>query len=394
VSGTFDIVASRDLETQPTLHSRRPGWAGPSPSARLPVLCAVAVATATVLVTAAAAQSKPLQHRLDSPQLAEISRASGPISDTQLAVSVNAVASVSAAPTGYWGGEYRTAAGEPVTIFASNSYPVDPALGQRWADFLGTLVHGSELSTVTVLLATPGQISRTCGSDAVACYSAQGGGLLYAPGEDPASDLSAEAVITHEYGHHVAANRSDAPWLALDWGPKRWASAMQVCAKARRDELFPGAENLVQYTLNPGEGWAETYRVLNERKTGRAEEPWQIVSQSLYPTAAALSAAEQDVIAPWQAGTPTTQTAALSRTKKTRTFTVATQLDGTLKLTVRPSAGMRLSVDVFASTTRTAHVVSARAFTRTFTVCGARSYRVRVTDLAGRGSVSLTVAKP
>jgi hypothetical protein len=49
---------------------------------------------------------------------------------------------------------------------------------------------------------------------------------------------------------------------------------------------------------------------------------------------------------------------------------------------------------VFASSTRAAHVVSARAFTRTFTVCGARSYRFRVTDLAGRGTASLTVSKP
>lgn len=168
---------------------------------------------------------------------------------------------------------------------------------------------------------------------------------------------------------------------------------MQVCARARSGELFPGAEDGSRYTQNPGEAWAETYRVLNERKAGRAETPWQIVSQSLYPTAAVLAAAEQDVTAPWQARTTTTQTAALTR-KKTKTFTVATQLDGALKVTLRPAAGMRLSVDVFASSTRAAHAVSARAVSRTLSVCGARSYRVRVTDLAGRGTVSLTVAKP
>ena len=270
---------------------------------------------------------------------------------------------------------------------------MDAALGQRWADFLATLVHGSELSTVTVLLATPAQISVTCGADAVACYSARGA-QLYAPGEDPGSDLSAEAVITHEYGHHVAANRSDAPWLALDWGPKRWASSMQVCAQARRGVLVPGAEDPVQYTENPGEGWAETYRVLNERRAGLPETPWQIVEQSLYPTAAALTAAEQDVTTPWATGTTTTQTATLSQTRKTRTFTVATQLDGTMKMTLRASGGMRVSLDVFASSTSAAHVVSTRAVSRTFTVCGARSYRLRLTDLSGRGSVSLTVAKP
>jgi hypothetical protein len=386
VSGTFDVMASRDLEPKPTLHSRRSERAGRSPSVRLSVLCAVAVATA--LVAAAAAQAKPVQ-RLESPQLAEISRASQPIADTQ----ITAARLSAAAPAGYWGGQYTVSTGESVTVYASNSYPVDAALGQRWADFLATLVHGPELSTATVLLASPEQISRTCGADAVACYSARGE-QIYAPGEDPASDLSTEAVITHEYGHHVAASRSNAPWLALDWGPKRWASAMQVCAKARKGVLVPGAEDPVQYTENPGEGWAETYRLLNERKAGRAETPWEIVDQALYPTAAALTAAEQDVTAPWTTGTTTTQKAVLTRKKKTRTFTVATQLDGTLRMTLKPSAGMRLSVDVFASSTRSAHVVSARAISRSFTVCGARSYRFRVTDLAGRGSVSLTVAKP
>jgi hypothetical protein len=339
-------------------------------------------------VAAAAAQSSTTR-RLDIPQRTQISRAATPIVDKEVAAS-----SVSAvAPAGYWGGQYQTAAGESVTIYASNSYPVDPALGQRWADFLGSLVHGSEISTVTVLLATAAQISRVCGADAVACYSPQGA-VLYTPGEDPGTDLSAEAVITHEYGHHVAANRSDAPWSALDYGPKRWASAMQVCARTRSGELFPGAEDAQHYTLNPGEGWAETYRVLNERKAGLAEAPWQIVTQALYPTASALAAAEQDVTSPWQAATTTTQTGALSRTKKTRTFTFTTPLDGTLKLTLKHSAGMRLSVDVFASSTRIAHVVTAGVVSRSLTVCGTRTSRVRVTELAGRGSVSLSVAKP
>jgi hypothetical protein len=339
-------------------------------------------------VAATAAQSSTTR-RLDVPQRTQIARAAAPIVDREVAAS-----SVSAvAPAGYWGGQYQTAAGESVTIYASNSYPVDPALGQRWADFLGSLVHGSEISTVTVLLATAAQISRVCGADAVACYSPQGA-VLYTPGEDPGTDLSAEAVITHEYGHHVAANRSDAPWSALDSGPKRWASTMQVCARTRSGELFPGAEDAQHYTLNPGEGWAETYRVLNERKAGLAEAPWQIVTQALYPTAAALTAAEQDVTSPWQAATTTTQSGALSRTKKTRTFTGTTPLDGTFRLTLKHSARMRLAVDIFASSTRTAHVVTEGVVSRSFTVCGTRSYRVRVTELAGRGSVSLTVAKP
>jgi hypothetical protein len=350
------------------------------------VLCAAAAVT--VLATAAAAQSAPTR-RLKSPQPAEIARASRPITDTVL----ESPPTSALAPNGFWGGQYRTASGESVTVFASNSYPVDPALGQRWADFLATLVHGSELSSVTVLLATPDQIARVCGGDAVACYSAQGG-LLYAPGEDPSSDFSAEAVITHEYGHHVAAYRSNAPWLALDWGPKRWASSMQVCAKARTGQLVPGAEDPVRYELNPGEGWAETYRVLNERRLGVPEAPWQVVSDSLYPNDSALAAAERDVTSPWEQATTTLRTASLTRTTRTRTYTFTTQLDGTLKVTLRPSVGLRVALDVSASTTPVVHAVSAGSVSRTTTVCGARSYRVRVTDVRGKGSFRLTVTKP
>src|SRR5436190_15234782 len=201
-----------------------------------------AAAVMTALMTAAAAQSAP-ERRLKSPQLDEIGRVAVAIPDSIVRTSAKTLALV---PNGYWGGQYTTSAGELVTIYASNSYPVDATLGQRWANFLASLLHGSELSTVTVLLSTPSQISSTCGTDALACYSPRGA-LLYAPGEDPSSDLSAEAVITHEYGHHVAANRLNAPWDALDWGPKRWASTIQVCARAKKGELAPGAEDPVQY---------------------------------------------------------------------------------------------------------------------------------------------------
>jgi hypothetical protein len=369
-------VASWHLEPQATLHPRR----------RWLTLCAAAVLTA--LVAAAAAQSAPLR-RLKTPDVADIGRAAAPFSDS----IISAPATRALAPNGYWGGQYRTAAGESVTIYASNSYPVDPALGQRWADFLASLLHGAELSTVTVLLSTPAQISSVCGSDALACYSARGA-LLYAPGEDPSSDLSAEAVITHEYGHHVAANRLNTPWDALDWGPKRWASTIQVCARTKKDELAPGAEDPVRYEVNPGEGWAETYRVLNQRRLGVPESPWEIVSQALYPTSASLTAAAQDVSTPWQADTTTARSGSVTRTARTRTYSIATALDGTLKVNLRSSAGLRVALDVYASSTRVAHAAGAGTLARSATICGARTYRVRVTELRGKGSFRLSVTKP
>jgi hypothetical protein len=370
-----------------TLHPHRLARAGRSPSARWLTLCA-AVAVTALMSTAAAQSATKL--RLKAPSLDAIARASGSIPDSiiRTPAATNALA-----PSGYWGGPYKVASGAEVTVYASNSYAVDPALGQRWADFLDSLVHGPEISTVTVLLSTPAQIARVCGGDALACYAPQGA-LLYAPGDDPTSDFSAEAVITHEYGHHVAANRTNAPWPAEDWGPKRWASAEQVCARTRSHQLSPGAEDPVRYETNPGEGWAETYRVLNQRKLGVPESPWEIVSQSLYPTDAALAAAEQDVTSPWQADTSTTRSGSVTRTSRTRTYTVSTPLDGSLTVTVRSSAGLRVALDVYAASARVAHATGLRTLTRSTTVCGSRSYRVRVSELRGKGGFTLSVAKP
>jgi hypothetical protein len=350
------------------------------------MLCAAAVVTA--LAAAAAAQAAPAK-RLKSPTLAALADAGTPIIDGTVKQPVTRAL----APNGYWGGEYRIASGETVTVYASNSYPMDPTLGQRWADFLGSLVHGPELSRVTVLLATPDEISRICGTDALACYSARGE-QLFAPGEDPSSQISAEAVVAHEYGHHVAANRVNPPWDALDWGPKRWATAMQVCARTKTGQLYPGAEDPVHYQQNPGEGWAETYRLLNEQKLGLPQIPWEIVSQSLYPSTAALAAAERDVVSPWSADTTTVRKGSVTRASRTRTYTVSTPLDGTLKLVLRSSAGLRVQMDVFASATRVARVTGGGSLTRSTTVCGTRTYKVRVSDLRGRGTFRLTLSEP
>lgn len=351
-------------------------------------LCAAAAVTA--LTAAAAAQAAPAA-RLKSPQLDQITRAGQPIRDSLIAPP--ATRALAQAPNGYWGGVYKVSTGENVTVYASNAYPMDPALGQRWADFLASLAHGSELSKVTVMLSTDSEISRICGQDALACYSDRGA-LLYAPGQDPSSSLSAEAVITHEYGHHVAANRSNAPWNAIDWGPKRWSSSMQVCAATKQGRLYPGAEDPVRYQENPGEAWAETYRVLNQRLLGLPESPWEIVSQSLYPTSAALTAAQQDVTTPWTTNTTSTLKGVVTPRSKTRTYTVTTPLDGAMKLTLNTARGLRVSFDVLSSSTRVAHVTGSGTLARSTSVCGTRSYRVRVTELKGRGAFQLAVSKP
>jgi hypothetical protein len=298
--------------------------------------------------------------------------------------------------TAYWGGTVTASTGERLTIRVSDSYPQDPALQQKWANFLSSLLHGPELQTVTVYLATLHEVQGICGRSALACYSPSDA-LLVAPADNVTPEISAESIVMHEYGHHVAASRSDAPWTAVDWGTKRWSSYVQVCAKSHAGQLFPGAEDAQNYQLNPGEAFAETYRVLNEHRLGVAESTWDIVTQSMYPDATALSLVEQDVTTPWTANSLTSSTAALTKRAKTRTVAVSTPLDGTLGITVRGVRNARAALDVYnAGGGLISHMLVNGASTKSLntTVCGTRAYRVRLTLQRGSGRFQLAVSKP
>jgi hypothetical protein len=348
----------------------------------------VSVAAAAFLTCPAAAATLSLK----SPTRAALAVAGTPIIDSVLPTTTARRLMAAAAS---WGGTYTASTGEQVTITVSNAYPQDQAVPQRWANFLASLVHGSELSTVRVYLAPLSEVQSYCGPDALACYNPQNS-LLVTPGDDPAANLTAEAVVTHEYGHHIANSRSDAPWDAIDYGTKRWSSYMQVCAKAEAGQYFPGAEQNSRYQLNPGEGFAESYRVLNERKAGIPETPWQVVSTALYPDATALSLIQQDVLSPWTGNTKSTLSTSLSRRARARTLSVSTPLDGKFAVTIRAAKGERVTADLYsASGARVGHTVVTGTGARTLstTTCGSRSYSVKLTRKTGSGAARLVVSK-
>jgi hypothetical protein len=344
------------------------------------------------VLSPAAATATPPRDTLASPSASRIGSAPLFIRDGKL--SARAARSIALGPS--WGGTYTTPSGATVQILVSAAYPEDQAVPQRWADFLDSLVHGPELSELTVYLAPVREVERMCGAQALACYNGDQS-LLAAPGEQVQDGVSAEAVVTHEYGHHIAAHRSNPPWRAIDTGTKRWATYLQVCPRADEGELFPGAEDLRHYFLNPGEAFAEQYRVLNERRAGLPETGWNIVAEDLYPDETSLALLEQDVTAPWQPSAVATYGGTVGAKARTRSFTVATALDGALSVTVRGPAKAKLSVDVYAYATRVGHALTTRTSrTRTLraTVCGARSYRITVGRLSGSGTFSLAVTKP
>jgi hypothetical protein len=348
------------------------------------------VATAVCVATVAAAGEPAAAPRLEAPRASDLSLAQGIVDRTLTPAAAARIAS-------YWGGSFQTSTSEEVTIKVSDAYPQDPAIAQRWATFLGSLVHGPELSSVTVYVAPPDEVERRCGDGALACYS-PGQQLVVTPGEDPTRRISAEAVLAHEYGHHVAANRVNPPFgPTIDWGTKRWASAEQVCARERAGELSPGAEDPIRYPFNPGEGFAESYRLLNERVSGRAETPWLIVDGSLYPSPQALELLRQDVVSPWRANRVSTIRGAFTKAgPRRRTYSSTAAFDGSFEATLRTTGRARLSLAVLNPAGRTVartRATSGSATARTI-VCGTRSFRLQVTHVSGAGRFQLSVSRP
>jgi hypothetical protein len=337
---------------------------------------ALACAFSLVPLTSARAGAAPLQ----TPDVANLGTTAA---FRTTALAPEAQARLTAA--GFWGGPTTASTGETVTVFVSNTYPQDPATQQRWADFFAGLLHGSELSALNAYLMPLGEVQSYCGRSALACYSPRDSTLV-APGDNPAMDVTAEAVVAHEYGHHVAAHRINEPWDAVDYGTKRWASYEQVCARTTSGELHPGAETQSDYATNPGEAFAETYRVLNQRRLGVAETTWDIVTNSLYPDDTALSLVTQDVTQPWSSDTTSTY-----RGTSGKRYIFTSSLDGrfAVKVTAAKRTRVRLQVGTSSSTT-----TAGGSRTMTSTLCGQRTVQVRVTRLSGKGGYTLSVAKP
>jgi hypothetical protein len=228
-------------------------------------------------------------------------------------------------PEGSW--RLFTTGVASVAVSASYASPEETAV--HWTEFLTQLLHGDELEGMTLYLGTPSDVSQLCGSyDALGCY-APGWTRIVATGES-SEGVRPEAVVTHEYGHYIAAHRENPPWDALDWGTKRWSTVLNVCARSHAHKVFPGAEDWA-YTLNPGEGFAESYRFLNGQPTGDVGMDWPIVDRIFYPNAQALQAVRRDVLTPWTHRTNVRLAGRLDARGRAK-VTVSTPFDGNLDL--------------------------------------------------------------
>src|SRR3954447_3768187 len=210
----------------------------------------------------------------------------------------------------------------PVTL--ASSFTGDPAVAQTYATYLGTLPHGPELASLKVTVVPSAEVATECGGDPsdgiLACYGADDQTMIVPGDQARESDVSVNYVIAHEYGHHIAAHRSNAPLNALDFGPKLWSSYELVCDNTLDGKLAPGDQG-VNYLSNPGEAWAESYARLVF-----PTEAWRF-TPVLKPTKGSALAAMADVAQPWTKRVTTTFTGT-----GTRTFKLPITLDGAFTL--------------------------------------------------------------
>ena len=292
------------------------------------------------------------------------------------------------------GGAITTSTGEIVNVLVSDALPVE-STPESWAELIVKLTHGPELSLLTAYIVPLEEVQEFCGARALGCYSSN---RMVSLGDTAIDEDTPEEVVRHEYGHHIAFHRLNAPWRAIDWGPKQWASAATVCPRVSRREAFPGDEGQ-NYSQNPGEAWAEVYRLMDERKAGITTATWRIVAPAFFPDEAALQAAERDVLQPWTAG----RTAAFRRTfgkttPKVWWIPLSTPLDGDLRITAAlPGGGLHEVALVGANRStvlRRAQWIGQRSKRITTTVCGQRSLYVRVTQRGALGRVAVSASTP
>jgi hypothetical protein len=287
-----------------------------------------------------------------------------------------------------WGGSYPTgdSFGSFVHIEVADSYPQDQALPQDWATYLGTLIHGPELARLTLNLLPQASVQSVCGSQALACYDPRREAIYLSP-EDQLDEPPAKEVVIHEYGHHIADNRSDAPWAAVDYGTKRWSSYENICAKAAAGSASPGDEGS-HYFQNSGEAFAESYRVLNLQKQGATDIGWDIVDHSFYPDATALSLIEQDVTTPWTVPAASALHGSFG-VGVARTFGVTTQLDGSFIAHLVAPTKSRMRLALYNGAT-----LIASGGTVHYQICGQRTLTLKVERLSGRGAFTVQLTKP
>lgn len=350
------------------------------------------IAMTFLLVTpvgAGAARPKPAAP-LDVPRLAQ------PLRDVVLGKADAAAARISASASSR---RYPIGDGSGATIAvditagcAQNCSVVDP---QRIAGFIGTLIHGEEVSLLTVQLDTEYELAFDCGPGAEACYYAGEDKIVIGGYEEvDRSGDPLEYVLAHEYGHHVAAHRRMPPpfGAAIDWGTERWASLENVCRGRRNGRLFPGNEGS-HYYEDPGEAFAEAFA---RYRFPNSPIAWQWLP-ALRPGPAAFQAIREDTLEPWRGRRSLVLSGHVpARGEGAAVEYLRTPLDGTV--TLRPGSlrrGYELALRSRAGRLLHRFRPNPRPRRLDYTVCGQSRLRLVLTSNRRHGhAFKLRIQRP
>jgi hypothetical protein len=279
-----------------------------------------------------------------------------------------------------------TGDGTPISLDVSPSYVPDAAADQAFVNFIGGRLHGPELRELSVVIATPQEITQVfCGEDALACYK-PAEERMYIAGEDTPGQAPLEYVITHEYAHHIEANRSNAPWSALNLGPKIWASYHRVCEQVADGSLGN------DYLSDPAEGFAEAYA----QKHYPGTVPWSY-APPLQPDSRSFEAIADDVLRPWvRRSVYKTRGSFRARGSSVRRYRVNTPLDGSALFVLRGPSRANYDLEVWSGRRRlgSARRSGSDEFVEFEQFCGFSNVEVVVKRKRGKGGFRLTTWVP
>jgi hypothetical protein len=319
----------------------------------------------------------------------EVPRPAVPMHDVVLDESGAAAARISASASSQ---RYAINDGSGATIAVSvtrgcaeSCEVTDP---QRVANLIGTLIHGEEVSLLTVQLDTEFELSFNCGFGAEACYFTGEDKIVIGGYEEADGDgATFDFVLAHEYGHHVAQHRRmPAPFgRAVDWGTERWASLEDVCQGRRHGRLHPGDEG-THYFENPGEAFAEAFA---RHRFPDLPVRWRYMS-SLKPDAASFKAIREDTLSPWRGRTSFVLSGRVpARGEGAAVESLRTPLDGMVSL--RPGSLRRHGYEL-ALRSRAGRLLSSSRNglgphdRLDYTVCGQPRLRLVITSTRPRGT--------
>ncbi|MFL5820408.1 MAG: hypothetical protein ACJ76S_06965 [Solirubrobacteraceae bacterium] len=287
--------------------------------------------------------------------------------------------------------------GQSVEISLSPAFadiPQNRAAARSVVDFLGSLPHASELGQLRIFIGTQAEVSVLCGGgvEVLGCYAASQHRMFVPDREPPGGIYSREYAMTHEYGHHIASLRSDAPWPALAYGAKYWSSYEHVCARTEHHLLFPGDESS-HYAANPGEAFADTYAHLRFPRV-----PFQF-SSIMRPTPGSLAVVRRDVLHPWRAPRAARLRGVLGAARPIRSFTIRQSLDGSLSFRLLGPPGSNYDLEL-VNRGRVVRRTDAPGSRDRLTLLGCRAdrptvtYSLRVVRRSGSGAFSVDTAVP